>query len=117
MDILVEERLDIKAQVLGETLAGRLNDMKEKYGCIREVRGKGLLRGVTLVKPGDSSMVPWPELGIELKNTSMDNGLIMRIDPTWFTLCPALCAEETDIHELCDLVEKSLQDALKRVQS
>ena len=60
-------------------------------GCIREVRGVGTLRGCTLIKPesiGGDGRTPWPELGIELKNTSMENGLIIRIDPTWFTVCP-----------------------------
>jgi 4-aminobutyrate aminotransferase-like enzyme len=85
--------------------------MQEKYGCIKEVRGKGILRGVLLVKDTENNE-PWPELGIAMKTTAMRNGLIVRIDPTWFTVAPALCAEEEDIHELCDLVEQSLVDAL-----
>lgn len=55
------------------------------------MRGVGTLRGCTLIKPesiGGDGRTPWPELGIELKNTSMENGLIIRIDPTWFTVCP-----------------------------
>jgi adenosylmethionine-8-amino-7-oxononanoate aminotransferase len=55
---------------------------------------------------------PWPELGTALKKTALMNGLIIRIDPTWFTVAPALCAEAEDIEELCDLVEMSLVDAL-----
>jgi 2,2-dialkylglycine decarboxylase (pyruvate) len=85
--------------------------MQEKYGCIREVRGKGILRGVTLVKDRETNE-PWPELGTAMKTTAMNNGLIIRIDPTWFTVAPALCAEEADIEELCDLVEQTLVDAL-----
>eukprot|EP01051_Picozoa_sp_SAG22_P018218 SAG22_NODE_3003_length_2034_cov_4.832558_2_plen_480_part_00 len=117
LDIMVEEKMDLKAQRLGEVMSARLNAMKDKFGCIREVRGKGTLRGVTLVKPDGDGITPWPELGTEIKNTAIDNGLIMRIDPTWFTLCPALCAEEADIHELCDLVEKSVADALVVVKA
>jgi len=103
--------LDLKSQRLGEVIFKRLTAMQEKYGCIKEVRGKGILRGVLLVKDTENNE-PWPELGIAMKTTAMRNGLIVRIDPTWFTVAPALCAEEEDIHELCDLVEQSLVDAL-----
>jgi putrescine aminotransferase len=103
--------LDLKSQRLGEVIFKRLTAMQEKYGCIKEVRGKGILRGVLLVKDTEN-IEPWPELGIAMKTTAMRNGLIVRIDPTWFTVAPALCAEEEDIHELCDLVEQSLVDAL-----
>jgi adenosylmethionine-8-amino-7-oxononanoate aminotransferase len=47
-----------------------------------------------------------------LKRTALQNGLIMRIDPDWFALCPALIAEQSDIDEMVALIEKSLKDAL-----
>lgn len=111
LKVMVEEKLDIKSQKLGEIIFQRFTAMQERLGCIREVRGKGILRGVLLVKDRETNE-PWPELGTALKTTAMNNGLIIRIDPTWFTVAPALCAEEADIHELCDLVEQSLVDAL-----
>jgi adenosylmethionine-8-amino-7-oxononanoate aminotransferase len=61
-------------------------------------------------------MEPWPELGSALKRTAKKNGLILRIDPTWFAVAPALTATEAQIDELCDLVERSLVDALEEVQ-
>lgn len=57
-------------------------------------------------------MEPYPELGNALKQTALQNGLIMRIDPTWFAVAPALIAEESDLDEMCDLIEKSLSQAL-----
>lgn len=107
--------LDKKAQRLGEVIFNRLSAMQDKFGCIKEVRGRGILRGVLLVKDRETNQA-WPELGIALKSTAMRNGLIMRIDPTWFTVAPALCAEEEDIHEMCDLIEQSLGDALQMVR-
>ena len=172
LDEMVGQRLDLTAQRNGEIIFQRLSEMQAKYGCIQEVRGKGVLRGVTLVKDNAAAKPePWPELGTALKKTALINGLIIRIDPTWFTVAPAreprppyypfplsilclhpvppscspvgkgswvtlrtfpsattaaaaaavtanlrfvtvVCAEETDIEELCDLVEKSLVDAL-----
>eukprot|EP01049_Picozoa_sp_SAG25_P002061 SAG25_NODE_102_length_15486_cov_22.883278_8_plen_74_part_00 len=66
---------------------------------------------MTLVTDRDSA-TPWPELGTALKQTALRNGLIMRIDPTWFTVSPALCASDAQIEEMCDLIERSLVDAL-----
>ena len=60
-------------------------------------------------------MEPYPELGQALKRTTLQNGLILRIDPSWFAVAPALISTESDIDELGDLIEKSLVDALKQV--
>ena len=40
----------------------------------------------------------------------------MRIDPSWFALAPALICTESDIEELGDLTERSLQEALEDVK-
>ena len=62
------------------------------------------------------TLEPFPELGMALKRTALKNGFIMRIDPSWFALAPALISKESDIEELCDLVEQSLRDALELVK-
>ena len=113
IDELCEKRLPERARELGGYLAGRLEELR-KYGVVREVRGRGLLRGVELVRDLQS-MQPFPELGAALKRTSLANGLILRVDPSWFACAPALIAEKQEIDELCDLVDRSLADALKQV--
>jgi len=50
-----------------------------------------------------------------MKRTALNNGLIMRIDADWFAVSPPLIAEESDIDYLCDLIERSLLDALEVV--
>jgi adenosylmethionine-8-amino-7-oxononanoate aminotransferase len=107
---IVEKQLDQKARRLGDYLVTKLEQLK-KYGVVREVRGKGILLGVELVKD-TTSMAPYPELGIALKRTALKNGLILRVDPTWFAVAPALTAEQSDLDEMCQLIEKSLVDAL-----
>src|SRR5579859_1411485 len=114
VDEMIEQRLDEKAVRLGDYLVARLECLK-KYGVVREVRGKGVLRGVELVKD-TRTMQPFPELGKALKRTALQNGIILRSDPTWFAVCPPLIAEESDLDEMCDLVEKSLADALAVVR-
>jgi len=111
IDEIVEKDLCSKAVRLGEYLVKKLEGLKE-YGVIREIRGKGILRGVEFVKDV-KSMKPFPELGKALKRTALKNGLIMRIDPNWFAVCPPLIAEEADIDEMCDLIDRSLREALE----
>jgi adenosylmethionine-8-amino-7-oxononanoate aminotransferase len=112
IDEILEKRLDEKAVRLGDYLAAKLACLK-KFGVVREVRGKGILRGVEFVKD-TRTMQPFPELGAALKRTAVQNGIIMRVDPTWFAVCPPLIAEEADIDEMYELVEKSIADALSQ---
>ena len=113
VDEIVESQLDRHARELGEYLASKLEGLK-RLGVVREVRGKGLLRGVELVRD-TQNMEPFPELGRALKRTALRNGLIIRVDPNWFAVVPALIAQREDIDEMIDLVERSLLDALEIV--
>ena len=116
IDEIVENNLCAKAQQLGDHIAERFENLK-RLGVVREVRGKGVLRGVELVEDPATGR-PYPadrKLGDALKETALANQLIMRIDPDWFAVCPALISEEKDIDEMCDLVERSLQAALDQI--
>jgi adenosylmethionine-8-amino-7-oxononanoate aminotransferase len=113
IDEIIEKDLNQQARRTGDYLATRLERLKQ-YGVVREVRGKGLLRGVELCKEG-APHTPCPELGQALKKTALHNGLIMRVDPNWFAVAPALIAQKSDIDEMCDLIERSLLDALEMV--
>jgi putrescine aminotransferase len=88
-------------------------------GVVREVRGLGVLLAVELVQDARTNE-PFPagrKLGEALRQTSLDNGLILRIDPDWFAVCPPLIAEERDIDEMCDRIAESLAQAIDRVQA
>ncbi len=113
IDEIIEKDLTKKARKLGKYLSEKLEGLK-KLGVVREVRGKGVIKGVELVKDTDT-MTPFPELGIALQRTAIKNGLIMRINPEWFAVSPPLIAEESDIDNLYGLIELSLKDAIKLV--
>lgn len=106
IDEIVEQNLCERAEKLGEYLNSRLCCLS-KLGVVREVRGKGILRGVELSVPG---------LGVALKKTALQNGIILRIDPGWFAVSPPVIATEADIDHMCELIEKSLKDALDMVK-
>ena len=117
LDEIVEKDLCRKVREIGDYLASRLEGLR-KFGVIRGIRGKGLLRGVELVQDV-ATKKPFPrdrKLGAALRKTSLRNGLIMRVDADWFAMAPALIAERSDIDEMYALVEKSLGDALDLVR-
>jgi len=110
---IVEKDLCAKVRSLGTYLGDRLACLK-KFGVVREIRGKGTLLGIELVRD-TNSMQPFPELGRELKKTALEQGIILRIDPTWFAVAPPLTAEQSDLEVMCDLIERSLCTALNRL--
>jgi adenosylmethionine-8-amino-7-oxononanoate aminotransferase len=107
IDEIVEKDLCAKAERLGEYIAARLACLR-KLGVVREIRGKGVLRGVEFTVPN---------LGHALKKTALRNGIILRIDPSWFAVSPPLIAEEADIDEMCHLIERSVAEALEMPQT
>jgi adenosylmethionine-8-amino-7-oxononanoate aminotransferase len=113
IDEIVERRWDENARTIGEYLAQKLETLK-RHGVVREVRGKGILRGVELVKD-TRTMEPFPELGAMLKRTALDNGIILRVDPSWFAVAPAITCGAGQIDEMFELIEKSLVEALNRI--
>ena len=115
--IIGEEKLDKKGAALGDYLVQKLSGLK-KLGIVRDIRGSGVLRGVELVVDSETNK-PFPQgakLGSALKRTAIKNGLIMRIDPDWFAVCPPLIASEHDIDEMYDLIERSVVEALAMVK-
>ena len=110
---IVEKDLAARAGKMGAYLAEKLEGLK-KYGVVREVRGRGLIRGVEFVKD-TNGLQPFPELGMALKKTALQNGLIIRVDPTWFAVVPALVISKDEVDEMCELIDRSLQEALAMV--
>ena len=110
---IVEKDLAARAGKMGTYFAEKLEGLK-KYGVVREVRGRGLIRGVEFVKD-TNGLQPFPELGMALKKTALQNGLIIRVDPTWFAVVPALVISKDEVDEMCELIDRSLQEALAMV--
>lgn len=117
VDEIAKKKLHLKARELGTYLRGKLEQLNA-FGVVREVRGKGVLLGVELVMDCETNK-PFPadrKLGHALKRTALEQGLIMRIDADWFSICPPLIAEEADMDELYDRIEISLKNALDIVR-
>ena len=71
-----KENLCEKSFKLGEYIMGRLNEMKEKYQVIGEVRGLGSMIGLEFVKDRETKE-PAPEMVKEIINRCFEEGIIL----------------------------------------
>lgn len=88
--ILMEERYDERALKLGSLFLERLKEIAERQEMIGDVRGKGLMIGVELVKDKEKK-VPAPDLAEAVRleaqkrgvllNTGGVHGCVLRIQP------------------------------------
>ena len=73
-----KEKLLQNTEAMGRYLRDKLNGLKQKYSFIKEVRGKSLMLGVELDRPGASVVDKARELGL-LINCTQDK--VLRIMP------------------------------------
>ena len=114
LNVLEEEKLLERARKMGLYLKNRLEGLA-KYGIVREVRGKGILLGVEIVEDAATNKT-FPEensFGDALKRTAIRNGIILRIDHDWFAIAPPLVTTDAQMEEMCDLIDKSVKEALE----
>ncbi|WP_048150802.1 acetyl ornithine aminotransferase family protein [Palaeococcus ferrophilus] len=112
LKIIEEEDLPGNAEKVGAFIMRRLLEMKEEYEVIGDVRGKGLMIGVELVKqdgkpdPELTGKVCWRafQLGLILPSYGMF-GNVTRITP------PLVITEELAEKGL-EIMERALRDAL-----
>ncbi len=116
IDIMIEQDLPARSRQMGEYLRHRLENLA-RFGIVGEVRGKGMLLGVELVKD-PATKEAWPEhvrIGLQIGQECIARGLIIRFDPDWIALAPPLVATKEEIDEMLSILEASIAAVLKRV--
>jgi diaminobutyrate-2-oxoglutarate transaminase len=81
IDFMLENDLAEHARALGELALATLRDAagdSETLSAVGEVRGRGLMLGVELVRDRDTRE-PWPELADEVRRTCCRYGLIVEV--------------------------------------
>jgi ornithine--oxo-acid transaminase len=103
LQILKDEHLAENANKLGAIFRERMQSLITKTNLVTLVRGKGLLNAI-VINDTPQSKTAW-----NLCMTFMKNGLLAK--PTHgniIRLAPPLVISEEQIHECCDLIEKSV---------
>jgi 4-aminobutyrate aminotransferase/(S)-3-amino-2-methylpropionate transaminase len=75
------ERLPEQAATKGELLTGELKELQKKHKIIGDVRGKGLMVGVELVR--DAAKTPAGDEAAKVKTLLRDRGWLVGVGGTW----------------------------------
>ena len=94
---LVEDGLMANARRLGDQLISGARKLAEQYDVIGDVRGKGLMVGMELVKDR-SSKAPNPDASRKLVDTAFEHGLLLlSCGKSVIRLAPPLVIDDVDI--------------------
>ena len=78
IEVVVRERLAERAVAVGARLAAGLRELQDRFECIGDVRGRGLLLGMEIVADRETKNAA-PELGAAITDRCFELGLSMNI--------------------------------------
>jgi 4-aminobutyrate aminotransferase-like enzyme len=108
LDYIEEHRLAENARVQGERLRAHLLEMQQKYHCIGEVRGKGLMQAIELVAT-DSSPLP-DETARAFEETRRQGLLVGRggLYKNCLRIAPPMTVSAAEIDEAARILDGAL---------
>jgi len=120
LDVVEEEGLIARARHLGEKLSGGLRQLKQRYECVGDVRGRGLFLGVEIVKDRQSGASDH-ELGAGIAAEALKRGLNMNIVKLpgmggVFRIAPPLTISEEEIDLGLKIISDSIESELAAVR-
>ena len=109
---LVKNGLMQNAAETGAYFMEQLGELQQRFDCIGEVRGKGLMVGMELVTDRDTK-TPAVDLCNRLINRAFHNGLLLlSCGQSTVRFMPPLVVTREEIDEALALLEVSLEEAL-----
>ncbi len=114
LKIVKEERLVERAAKLGEKIMKRLQEIEETSRLIGDIRGKGLMIGIELVKD-KKTKEPAVREREQLIREALDRGLILfRGGQSAIRIAPPLVIPEEDLEIGMEIFEQSLREVEKK---
>ncbi|MBQ18559.1 MAG: aspartate aminotransferase family protein [Planctomycetaceae bacterium] len=108
---IIEHDLCANVRRQGERLRAGLAALS-RHGIVGDLRGKGLLQCVEIVKDPDTKQQFDPPIGQLIGRRALENGLITRFDPHWLALGPPLTVNDEQIDEMLAILEQSIVEVL-----
>lgn len=115
--ILVDEDLPGNAARVGAYLLERLADLPDRFSFVGEVRGKGMMIAVELVKDRATRapFVAADAIATRIQDTGREHGILLRMaGPTRIALSPPLVLSRDEADELVDLLCRTLTDVARQ---
>ncbi|MBN8955587.1 MAG: aspartate aminotransferase family protein [Rhizobiales bacterium] len=110
LDVIEQEDIPQKARKIGKHIRERLEALQQRYEMIGDVRGRGQLIGVELVRDRHSKE-PATDEGRAIGKYCFDNGLIfsLRRNGSVLRLVPPATTTEGQIDSAMDLLGKAIE--------
>ncbi|QHB98891.1 aminotransferase class III-fold pyridoxal phosphate-dependent enzyme [Epidermidibacterium keratini] len=115
--VIERDGLVEQARIRGKQLGDRLEDLRDRYDVVGDVRGRGLLQGLELVTDKETK-APADALGAAVTAACLERGLHMNIVQLpgmggVFRIAPPLTIADSELDQGVDILEASLKDALR----
>ena len=114
IEIVVRDRLAARAAEAGARLMAGLGELRERYDCVGDVRGRGLLVGLEVVTDKESKK-PSPELGAAITRRCFELGLSMNITALpgmggVFRIAPPLTITDDELDLGLSILDQAIAD-------
>jgi len=112
IEVIEEENLRENSAAVGAYFRDNLENLQRKYPLIGDVRGKGLMQGLELVKDRVTKE-PAPEATAQLLERARENGLLVGKGGLYgnvIRLSPMLNISRSDVDEAIRLLDKSFSE-------
>ncbi|OGV39545.1 MAG: aminotransferase [Lentisphaerae bacterium GWF2_49_21] len=109
IEVLQEEKLLENAEKIGRWLMSEFSKLAKERTEIGDVRGKGLMIGIELIK--DSGKKPAAELAKAVRKECLENGVLIGVGGTLanvLRLQPPLCITQEEAEKAFTTIKKSL---------
>ncbi|GAB7346654.1 hypothetical protein MBLNU459_g1784t1 [Dothideomycetes sp. NU459] len=114
LDIVVRDKLVDHSRKLGVKLQAALRRLQTCYGCIGDVRGRGLMAGLEIVADR-TTKEPTPELGSAIANRMIELGLWAQLATMAsfggvFRIAPPITISEEELDEGLAIMEQAFKE-------
>jgi 4-aminobutyrate aminotransferase-like enzyme len=113
-EVIIEENLLAKATHLGEIALKKMNKMKENHPIIGDVRTKGCLMGIELVKDR-TTKEPFNEAGKLVYQKAFRKGLAWIPAGHILRMSPPIVMEDEMLIKGMDIIEESIAETEKEL--
>jgi 4-aminobutyrate aminotransferase/(S)-3-amino-2-methylpropionate transaminase len=117
-EIIEDENLIERANQVGSILHARLNSMKSKFDIIGDVRGRGAMQAIEIIKPG--SKEPFPEAVKSIVKSCQSEGVLLLTAGTYnnvIRFLPPLVISFDLLNKALDIIEAKFEDYNKNINS
>jgi alanine-glyoxylate transaminase / (R)-3-amino-2-methylpropionate-pyruvate transaminase len=109
LQVIEEEKLQENSKRVGAKLRAVFERLHQKHEIVGNVRGRGLMMAIELVKDRKSK-APAPDATADIFEKTRDNGLVMSksgANRNILRMVPPMCIQDSDVQQVEDALDRS----------